>query len=101
MKSNETYAIDIQGLEKTYKTGVKALNSVDLKVEKGDFFALLGPNGAGKSTVIGILSSLITKSKGKVKIFGIEHERRSFDRDRDHDLGRRSNDRVPIGDNPS
>ncbi|BDA79058.1 ABC transporter ATP-binding protein [Leptospira kobayashii] len=72
MKSNETYAIDIQGLEKTYKTGVKALNSVDLKVEKGDFFALLGPNGAGKSTVIGILSSLITKSKGKVKIFGID-----------------------------
>ncbi|WP_411822833.1 ABC transporter ATP-binding protein [Leptospira sp. 'Mane'] len=69
---NETYAIDISGLEKTYKTGVKALNSVDLKVAKGDFFALLGPNGAGKSTVIGILSSLITKSKGKVKIFGVD-----------------------------
>ncbi|XDD48224.1 ABC transporter ATP-binding protein [Leptospira sp. WS39.C2] len=65
------FAIELEGLEKTYKNGVNALKSIDLKVETGDFFALLGPNGAGKSTTIGILSSLVNKSKGKVKIFGV------------------------------
>ena len=63
-------AIEIQGLKKTYDNGVQALKGIDLAVEQGDFFALLGPNGAGKSTTIGILSSLVTKSEGQVKIFG-------------------------------
>ncbi|MDZ4727079.1 MAG: ABC transporter ATP-binding protein [Leptospira sp.] len=65
------YAIDIQGLEKTYASGVRALNSIDLQIQYGDFFALLGPNGAGKSTTISILSSLVTKTKGTVKICGV------------------------------
>jgi len=43
-----------------------------LEVKKGDFFALLGPNGAGKSTTIGIISSLVTKSSGKVEVLGID-----------------------------
>ncbi|TGL76532.1 ABC transporter ATP-binding protein [Leptospira jelokensis] len=66
-----SYAIQLEGLEKTYQNGVKALRSIDLKVEAGDFFALLGPNGAGKSTTIGILSSLVNKTGGNVKIFGV------------------------------
>jgi len=65
-------ALDIKGLAKTYKGGVKALKGIDLTVEEGDFFALLGPNGAGKSTAIGIISSLVNKSSGSVKIF--EHD---------------------------
>lgn len=65
-----TAAITIRGLEKTYSNGMRALKGVDMDVEQGDFFALLGPNGAGKSTTIGILSSLINKSAGKVSIFG-------------------------------
>ncbi|MCW7471267.1 ABC transporter ATP-binding protein [Leptospira kanakyensis] len=68
----QKYAIELEGLEKTYGSGVKALRSINLKVESGDFFALLGPNGAGKSTTIGILSSLINKTGGKVKIFGTD-----------------------------
>lgn len=68
----QKYAIELEGLEKTYANGVKALRSINLKVESGDFFALLGPNGAGKSTTIGILSSLINKTGGKVRIFGID-----------------------------
>lgn len=68
----QEYAIELEGLEKTYPNGVKALRSIDLKVESGDFFALLGPNGAGKSTTIGILSSLINKTGGKAKIFGVD-----------------------------
>jgi ABC-2 type transport system ATP-binding protein len=65
-----TNALCIRGLTKTYGNGVTALKGIDLDVEQGDFFALLGPNGAGKSTTIGILSSLVTKTRGKVYIFG-------------------------------
>jgi ABC-2 type transport system ATP-binding protein len=65
-------ALDIKGLAKTYKGGVQALKGIDLTVEEGDFFALLGPNGAGKSTAIGIISSLVNKSSGSVKVF--EHD---------------------------
>jgi len=63
-------ALEISALNKSYASGVKALNNVSLEVEEGDFFALLGPNGAGKSTLIGILSSLVRKTSGKVSIFG-------------------------------
>jgi ABC-2 type transport system ATP-binding protein len=64
------YALEISHLEKVYKGGFHALKGIDLKVEKGDFFALLGPNGAGKSTTIGIITSLVNKTKGEVKVFG-------------------------------
>jgi ABC-2 type transport system ATP-binding protein len=63
-------AIKISNLSKTYDNGLIALNGISLTVGEGDFFALLGPNGAGKSTTIGILSTLIRKSAGDVKIFG-------------------------------
>lgn len=63
-------AITIQDLAKTYHGGVEALKGISFDVNEGDFFALLGPNGAGKSTTIGILTSLVTKTRGTVKIFG-------------------------------
>lgn len=63
-------ALEITNLSKTYSGGHKALSSISFSVEQGDFFALLGPNGAGKSTTLGIVSSLINKSSGEVKIFG-------------------------------
>jgi ABC-2 type transport system ATP-binding protein len=62
-------ALDIKGLHKVYKSGTVALRGIDLQVKQGDFFALLGPNGAGKSTTIGIISSLVNKSGGSVKVF--------------------------------
>ncbi|WP_346993108.1 ABC transporter ATP-binding protein [Alteromonas gracilis] len=65
-------ALDIKGLQKTYKGGVQALKGVDLTVEQGDFFALLGPNGVGKSTTIGIISSLVNQSEGSVSVFGYD-----------------------------
>ncbi|MBU0653658.1 MAG: ABC transporter ATP-binding protein [Gammaproteobacteria bacterium] len=67
-----TTALDIQGLRKTYDNGFTALKGIDLRVEQGDFFALLGANGAGKSTTIGIVSSLVNKTAGKVSIFGYD-----------------------------
>ena len=65
-----TQALQISGLGKIYKSGLSALKGIDLEVQQGDFFALLGPNGAGKSTTIGIISSLVNKSSGEVRIFG-------------------------------
>lgn len=70
-------AIEIQGLTKTYaasgKTGkeTKALKGVSLTVESGEFFALLGPNGAGKTSLISILTGLVEKTSGTVKVNGI------------------------------
>lgn len=66
------YALELTQLTKTYAGGMKALRGIDLRVEEGDFYALLGPNGAGKSTTIGIISSLVNKSSGKVKVFGYD-----------------------------
>jgi ABC-2 type transport system ATP-binding protein len=65
-------ALSIRDLRKTYDTGVQALKGVSLEVQPGDFYALLGPNGAGKSTLIGIVSSLVNKSSGEVRIFGVD-----------------------------
>jgi ABC-2 type transport system ATP-binding protein len=65
-----TAALSIQGLEKVYGNGFKALKGIDLTVQRGDFFALLGPNGAGKSTTLGIVSSLVQKTSGSVSIMG-------------------------------
>lgn len=67
-----TYALEINDLKKIYTGGVEALRGIDLKVEEGDFYALLGPNGAGKSTTIGIVTSLVNKTSGKVKVFGYD-----------------------------
>ncbi|MBO0469506.1 ABC transporter ATP-binding protein [Enterococcus sp. DIV0242_7C1] len=74
-----SYALDLKGLKKVYSTGVEALRGIDLTVEEGDFYALLGPNGAGKSTTIGIITSLVNKTAGQVKV---------FDYDIDNDLER-------------
>jgi len=68
---NETApALRVRDLRKTYDNGTQALKGVSLEVAPGDFFALLGPNGAGKSTLIGIISSLVNLSQGKVEVFG-------------------------------
>lgn len=67
-----TYALELSKLTKVYAGGVKALKGIDLTVEAGDFYALLGPNGAGKSTTIGIISSLVNKTSGQVKVFGYD-----------------------------
>ena len=67
-----TYALEITDLKKVYGSGVEALKGIDLAVVEGDFYALLGPNGAGKSTTIGIITSLVNKTSGKVKVFGYD-----------------------------
>ncbi len=65
-------ALHVSDLRKVYANGVEALRGIDLDVAEGDFFALLGPNGAGKSTLIGIVSSLVNATAGKVEVFGVD-----------------------------
>lgn len=65
-------ALEIKNLIKQYPTGVQAIKGINLTVEQGDFYALLGHNGAGKSTTIGIISSLVNKTAGEVKVFGYD-----------------------------
>lgn len=83
-----TTALVIENLTKTYKNGFQALKGINLRVEQGEFYALLGPNGAGKSTTIGIISSLVKKTEGKVTIFG-------YDLDKDLSLAKQQLGVVP------
>ncbi len=76
-----TQALAISNLRKVYDNGHVALNGVNLSVDQGDFFGLIGKNGAGKSTTIGIISSLINKTSGSVRIF-------DTDIDEDFDLAK-------------
>jgi ABC-2 type transport system ATP-binding protein len=68
------HAIEIEGLKKTYAGGKEALKGINLNVPRGSVFGLLGPNGAGKSTLINILAGLVTKSAGRVTIWGWDQD---------------------------
>ncbi|QQS34947.1 MAG: ABC transporter ATP-binding protein [Ignavibacteriales bacterium] len=61
--------IEVSGLSKKFKD-LKAVDSLNLSVHRGDVFGFLGPNGAGKSTTIRMLLSLIRPNQGTIKIFG-------------------------------
>lgn len=65
-------ALSIRDLRKVYAGGIEAVRGIDLDVEEGDFFALLGPNGAGKTTTIGIMTSLVNKTGGRIEVFGYD-----------------------------
>ena len=71
-------ALEITNLIKQYPTGVQSVKGINLTVEQGDFYALLGHNGAGKSTTIGIISSLVNKTSGSVKVFGFDLDRQKI-----------------------
>jgi ABC-2 type transport system ATP-binding protein len=71
--------LEIRGLSKTYRGGVRALDSVDLDIRRGEIFALLGPNGAGKTTLIGAVCGLVKPTEGTIRAFGedVKHHWRS------------------------
>ena len=58
--------ISISNLNKTYASGLRALENVDLEIRKGEIFALLGPNGAGKTTLISIICGIVNPTAGQV-----------------------------------
>ena len=67
-------ALSTVNLAKTYSNKLEALKGINLKVEKGDFFALLGSNGAGKTTAIGIIAGLLKRTSGEVVINGLDQK---------------------------
>ena len=72
------FALSVKSLTKVYKqnkkklTNVKALNNINLNVNRGEVFGLLGPNGAGKTTFLNILAGTVIKTQGKVEVWGFD-----------------------------
>jgi ABC-2 type transport system ATP-binding protein len=64
------YAIEAEGLRKTYPGGVEAVKGLDFEVSEGEVFGLLGPNGAGKSTTVGMLTTTIVPTAGTARLAG-------------------------------
>src|SRR3546814_14902179 len=67
--------LSIAGVSKTYDGGFRALEPVDLDIERGEIFALLGPNGAGKTTLISIVCGTVTPSSGPITVDGHDEHR--------------------------
>jgi|SRR5262245_3456067 len=66
------YAVEAQGLERTFKGGVRAVQGVDLAVDDGEIFGFLGPNGAGKSTTVRMLCTLLRPTAGRASVAGLD-----------------------------
>ena len=68
--------LSVENLEKIYNSkgasNTHALNNLNLDVKQGEIFGLLGPNGAGKTTFINILAGTVTKTSGKVNVWGFD-----------------------------
>src|SRR6266567_6159373 len=67
--------LSVANVSKTYASGFRALERVNLDIRQGEIFALLGPNGAGKTTLISIICGIVTLTEGTVSVAG-------------HDIGR-------------
>jgi ABC-2 type transport system ATP-binding protein len=65
-----TKILSVAGVSKTYASGQRALEPIDLEINKGEIFALLGPNGAGKTTLISIVCGIVTPSSGTITVMG-------------------------------
>lgn len=66
-------AIKITALKKSYDNGFKALNGIDLEINRGEIFALLGPNGAGKTTLINAVCGILRPSSGTITVAGYDN----------------------------
>ena len=64
--------ISVANVSKTYATGHRALENIDLEIQKGEIFALLGPNGAGKTTLIGLICGIVKAGGGRITVAGLD-----------------------------
>ncbi len=62
--------LSVKNLNKIYNRSFKALNNINLQIQKGEIFALLGPNGAGKTTLINIICGIVNPTEGEVLVDG-------------------------------
>jgi ABC-2 type transport system ATP-binding protein len=65
-------AIDVRGLEREYKSGLKAVRGIDLAVAPGEVYGFLGPNGAGKTTTVRMLVTLLRPTGGAATVAGFD-----------------------------
>ncbi len=66
------FSVETDKLSKIYRSGLKAVDEISIKIESGEIFGFLGPNGAGKSTTIMILTTLLKPSSGKAFVAGFD-----------------------------
>ena len=66
--------ITVKNLVKLYDPDIRAVDNISFTVTQGEVFGFLGPNGAGKSTAIKVLTTLLKKTSGEVKIKGFDVE---------------------------
>jgi ABC-2 type transport system ATP-binding protein len=64
--------IEVEGLVKDFKGGVRAVDGIDLQVAPGEIYGFLGPNGAGKSTTVLVLTTLLPPTSGKACVAGLD-----------------------------
>jgi multiple sugar transport system ATP-binding protein len=64
--------ISLHGLTKEFPGGVRAIDSLDLEIADGEFFALLGPSGCGKTTLLRTIAGLETPTSGNIRIGGVD-----------------------------
>ena len=69
---DNTFAIEVREMRKTYTGGVEAVKGISFEVHTGEVFGLLGPNGAGKTTTVEILEGLRPRTSGEVKVLGFD-----------------------------
>jgi ABC-2 type transport system ATP-binding protein len=64
--------IEVSGLAREFKGGVRAVDGIDLEVEPGEIYGFLGPNGAGKSTTVLMLTTLLPPTEGSARVAGYD-----------------------------
>jgi ABC-2 type transport system ATP-binding protein len=64
--------IEVEGLVRDFKGGVRAVDGIDLEVAPGEIYGFLGPNGAGKSTTVLVLTTLLPPTAGSARVAGLD-----------------------------
>jgi ABC-2 type transport system ATP-binding protein len=65
-------SIEVAGLVREFKGGVRAVDGIDLRVASGEIYGFLGPNGAGKSTCVKVLTTLLPPTAGRATVAGFD-----------------------------
>jgi ABC-2 type transport system ATP-binding protein len=68
----ERRGIEVEGLEREFKGGIRAVDGIDLAVAPGEIYGFLGPNGAGKSTTVLMLTTLLPPTGGRASVAGFD-----------------------------
>ncbi len=79
MSEGADNGIEVEGLVKDFKGGVRAVDGIDLRVAPGEIYGFLGPNGAGKSTTVLVLTTLLPPTAGHARVAGLDVVRQGAD----------------------